>query len=131
LLANAKSSPLKHAVRAQEILARPHVKLDNMVQHIPTVAALCDSMAPEVKEQVELQIKYEGYIAKEQDMAERLGKLDHLLIPPDLDFQLLTSLSYEGRQKLSARKPNTLGEASRISGVSPSDLSVLMVYLGR
>ena len=96
-----------------------------------TVAALCDSMAPEVKEQVELQIKYEGYIAKEQDMAERLGKLDHLLIPPDLDFQLLTSLSYEGRQKLSARKPHTLGEASRISGVSPSDLSVLMVYLGR
>ena len=82
-------------------------------------------------EQVELQIKYEGYIAKEQEMADRLGKLDHLQIPSDMDFQRLTSLSYEGRQKLSDRKPKTLGEASRISGVSPSDLSVLMVYLGR
>ena len=76
-------------------------------------------------------MKYEGYIAKEQDMADRLGKLDYLRIPADLDFHKLTSLSYEGRQKLSDRKPNTLGEASRISGVSPSDLSVLMVYLGR
>ena len=102
-----------------------------MVKHVPSVAALCDSVAPEVTEQVELQIKYEGYIAKEQEMADRLGKLDHLQIPSDLDFQRLTSLSYEGRQKLSDRKPKTLGEASRISGVSPSDLSVLMVYLGR
>ena len=95
------------------------------------MAELCNSIAPEVTEQVELQIKYEGYIAKEQEMADRLGKLDHLQIPADLDFQRLTSLSYEGRQKLSDRKPKTLGEASRISGVSPSDLSVLMVYLGR
>ena len=131
LLEEANSSPLKHAVRAQEILARPHVKLGSMVEHIPNVAALCDSVAPEVTEQVELQIKYEGYIAKEQEMADRLGKLDHLQIPADLDFQRLTSLSYEGRQKLSERTPKTLGEASRISGVSPSDLSVLMVYLGR
>ena len=102
-----------------------------MVKHVPSVAALCDSVAPEVTEQVELQIKYEGYIAKEQEMADRLGKLDHLQIPADLDFQRLTSLSYEGRQKLADRKPKTLGDASRISGVSPSDLSVLMVYLGR
>ena len=65
------------------------------------------------------------------DMADRLGKLDHLVIPADLDFERLTSLSYEGRQKLTDRRPRTLGEASRISGVSPSDLSVLMIYLGR
>ena len=84
-----------------------------------------------VLEQVEIQVKYEGYIAKEQDMADRLGKLDHLVIPADLDFERLTSLSYEGRQKLTDRRPRTLGEASRISGVSPSDLSVLMIYLGR
>jgi tRNA uridine 5-carboxymethylaminomethyl modification enzyme len=130
-LEEAQSSPLKHAVRAQEILSRPHVHLNRMQEHIPSVQEACAPHGPEVLEQVEIQVKYEGYIAKEQDMADRLGKLDHLRIPADLDFHKLTSLSYEGRQKLSDRKPNTLGEASRISGVSPSDLSVLMVYLGR
>ena len=130
-LEEAQSSPLKHAVRAQEILSRPHVHLNKMQEHIPSVQEACAPHGPEVLEQVEIQVKYEGYIAKEQDMADRLGKLDHLRIPADLDFHKLTSLSYEGRQKLSDRKPNTLGEASRISGVSPSDLSVLMVYLGR
>ena len=125
------SSPLKHAVRAQDILSRPHVTLDALHEGIDTVRALTTPHPAEVLEQVEIQVKYEGYIAKEQDMADRLGKLDHLVIPEDLDFTRLTSLSYEGRQKLTDRRPRTLGEASRISGVSPSDLSVLMVYLGR
>ena len=126
-----QSSPLKHAVRAQDILSRPHVTLDALHEGIDTVRALTTPHPAEVLEQVEIQVKYEGYIAKEQDMADRLGKLDHLVIPEDLDFTRLTSLSYEGRQKLTDRRPRTLGEASRISGVSPSDLSVLMVYLGR
>ena len=126
-----QSSPLKHAVRAQDILSRPHVTLDALREGIDTVRALTTPHPAEVLEQVEIQVKYEGYIAKEQDMADRLGKLDHLVIPEDLDFTRLTSLSYEGRQKLTDRRPRTLGEASRISGVSPSDLSVLMVYLGR
>ena len=131
VLEAAASSPLKHAVRAHEILARPHLLLSNMADGIASVADLCLPHPSEVLEQVEIQVKYEGYIAKEQDMADRLGKLDHLVIPEDLDFQRLTSLSFEGRQKLTDRRPKTLGEASRISGVSPSDLSVLMVYLGR
>lgn len=131
VLEEAASSPLKHAVRAHEILARPHLQLSNMADRIASVADLCQPHPSEVLEQVEIQVKYEGYIAKEQDMADRLGKLDHLVIPEDLDFQRLTSLSFEGRQKLTDRRPKTLGEASRISGVSPSDLSVLMVYLGR
>ena len=126
-----QSSPLKHAVRAQEILARPHVTLAAMEAGIEAVGQMTAPHSAEVQEQVEIQVKYEGYIAKEQDMADRLGKLDHLAIPSDLDFHRLTSLSFEGRQKLSDRRPRTLGEASRISGVSPSDLSVLMVYLGR
>ena len=125
------SSPLKHAVRAQDILSRPHVTLEALHEGIDSVRALTTPHPAEVLEQVEIQVKYEGYIAKEQDMADRLGKLDHLVIPEDLDFTRLTSLSYEGRQKLTDRRPRTLGEASRISGVSPSDLSVLMVYLGR
>jgi tRNA uridine 5-carboxymethylaminomethyl modification enzyme len=127
----ANSTPLKHAVRANDILARPHVLLDAMAKGIDAVGAACAPHPAEVVEQVEIQVKYEGYIAKEQDMADRLGRLDHLTIPADLDFERLTSLSFEGRQKLSDRRPRTLGEASRISGVSPSDLSVLMVYLGR
>ena len=126
-----QSSPLKHAVRAQDILSRPHVTLEALHEGIDAVRALTTPHPVEVLEQVEIQVKYEGYIAKEQDMADRLGKLDHLVIPEDLDFTRLTSLSYEGRQKLTDRRPRTLGEASRISGVSPSDLSVLMVYLGR
>ena len=131
VLEAVNSSPLKHAVRAQEILTRPHVTLAAMTEGMDDVQALTQHHGPEVLEQVEIQVKYEGYIAKEQDMADRLGKLDHLSIPEDLDFHRLTSLSFEGRQKLTERRPRTLGEASRISGVSPSDLSVLMVYLGR
>jgi tRNA uridine 5-carboxymethylaminomethyl modification enzyme len=131
VLENVNSSPLKHAMRAQDILTRPHVTLEAMQQGISSVQELVHPHPEHVLEQVEIQVKYEGYIAKEQDMADRLGKLDHLVIPADLDFQRLTSLSYEGRQKLTERRPRTLGEASRISGVSPSDLSVLMIYLGR
>jgi tRNA uridine 5-carboxymethylaminomethyl modification enzyme len=131
VLENVNSSPLKHAMRAQDILTRPHVTLEAMQQGISSVQELVHPHPEHVLEQVEIQVKYEGYIAKEQDIADRLGKLDHLVIPADLDFQRLTSLSYEGRQKLTERRPRTLGEASRISGVSPSDLSVLMIYLGR
>ena len=131
VLEAVNSSPLKHAVRAQEILTRPHVTLAAMTEGMDDVQALTQQHGPEVLEQVEIQVKYEGYIAKEQDMADRLGKLDHLSIPEDLDFHRLTSLSFEGRQKLTERRPQTLGEATRISGVSPSDLSVLMIYLGR
>ena len=131
VLDHVNSSPLKHAMRAQDILTRPHVTLEAMQQGISSVQELVHPHPEHVLEQVEIQVKYEGYIAKEQDMADRLGKLDHLVIPADLDFERLTSLSYEGRQKLTDRRPRTLGEASRISGVSPSDLSVLMIYLGR
>ena len=131
VLDSVNSSPLKHAMRAQDILTRPHVTLEALQNGIPSVQELVDPHPEHVQEQVEIQVKYEGYIAKEQDMADRLGKLDHLVIPADLDFERLTSLSYEGRQKLTERRPRTLGEASRISGVSPSDLSVLMIYLGR
>ena len=131
VLESANSSPLKHAVRAQDILSRPHITLDAMTDGVDAVRNITQSHSPEVLEQVEIQVKYEGYIAKEQDMADRLGRLDNLAIPTDLDFNRLTSLSYEGRQKLTTHQPKTLGEASRISGVSPSDLSVLMVYLGR
>ena len=82
-------------------------------------------------EQVEIQVKYEGYIEKEQAMADKMSKFEGLPIPADLDFSKLASLSSEAKQKLTAKRPKTLGEASKISGVSQSDVSVLLVYLGR
>ena len=82
-------------------------------------------------EQVEINVKYEGYLEKEREMAEKLNRLEDVPLDLEMDYARLTSLSIEARQKLDRIRPNTLGQASRISGVSPADLSVLMVYLGR
>ena len=85
----------------------------------------------EVIEQVEIGAKYQGYIDKERASAEKLARLDHVELDQDTEYSRMTSLSIEARQKLDRIRPTTLGQASRISGVSPADLGVLMVYLGR
>ena len=82
-------------------------------------------------EQAEISVKYEGYIAKEYDQVQKMDKIENVRLRPDFDYHALPSLSTEARQKLTKIKPQTLGQASRISGISPSDISVLMVYLGR
>ena len=84
-----------------------------------------------VLEQAEIQVKYAGYIAKEKAQADKLTQLDYVPIPKDFDYEKVKSLSIEARQKLTKIKPVTIAQASRISGVSPSDLSVLLVYMGR
>ncbi|MCL4132183.1 UNVERIFIED_CONTAM: hypothetical protein GTU68_030566 [Idotea baltica] len=89
------------------------------------------TLNPEIAQQAEINIKYERYIEKEVTMAEKMNKLENLSINPDFDYSKLTSLSYEARHKLKEIKPETLGQASRISGVSPADISVLMIFLGR
>ena len=89
------------------------------------------SINDEVLEQAEILIKYEGYISKEKELADKVGNLESLPLKPDFDYHSLKSLSTEAREKLSNIKPATIGQASRISGVSPSDISVLLVYLGR
>jgi tRNA uridine 5-carboxymethylaminomethyl modification enzyme len=101
-----------------------------MIDEIPELSLLSE-MEKDVIEQVEIQAKYEGYIEKEQVMADRMSKLEGLKIPDDLEYSKLGSLSSEAKQKLSDRKPKTLGEAANISGVSASDVSVLLIYLGR
>lgn len=88
-------------------------------------------LAEEAIEQVEIQVKYEGYLERERDLAERMNRLDHVPLDVNLDYAKLTSLSIEARQKLDRVRPTTLGQASRISGVSPADISVLLVYMGR
>jgi tRNA uridine 5-carboxymethylaminomethyl modification enzyme len=85
----------------------------------------------EVLEQVEIQVKYSGYIEKEKNNAEKLTRLEGIKIPKNFDYSKLKSLSYEAREKLTKIKPTTISQASRISGVSPSDISVLLVFMGR
>ena len=85
----------------------------------------------EVLEQVEIQVKYSGYIEKEKNNAAKLTKLEGIRIPENFDYSRLKSLSYEAREKLSQIQPRTISQASRISGVSPNDISVLLVFMGR
>ena len=86
---------------------------------------------PDIVSQAEIQLKYEGYINREEDVAKKMNRLDEVKIPAELDYSKLKSLSSESKEKLAKLKPVTIGQASRVSGVSPSDISVLLVYLGR
>ena len=130
LLEEFGSSPLKQKVKAEQILTRPHIKLKSMISGLDELDGLKGS-ADDVVEQVEIRVKYEGYIEKEQAMADKMSKFENLPMPQDLDYTKLASLSSEAKQKLTEKKPQTLGEASNISGVSASDVSVLLIYLGR
>ncbi|PCJ81915.1 MAG: tRNA uridine-5-carboxymethylaminomethyl(34) synthesis enzyme MnmG [Bacteroidetes bacterium] len=124
------STLMKQRVKARQILTRPHITLAGMIENIPELSSISE-FDSEVQEQAEIKIKYEGYIEKEQAMADRMSKLENLRIPDDLDYSKLASLSAEAKQKLSDKKPKTLGAAANISGVSASDVSVLLIYLGR
>ncbi len=128
------TSPLKQKVRLFELLLRPQVNYADLESLSAPTKELADSfgdLREEVVEQVEINVKYDGYLEKEREMAEKLTRLDEVPLDLEMDYARLTSLSIEARQKLDKIRPATLGQASRISGVSPADLSVLMVYLGR
>lgn len=128
------TSPLKQKVKLYDILLRPQLTYPDLEGLSPALAeraTSCKDLREEVVEQVEINAKYEGYLDKERALAEKLTRLDEVPLDLDMDYARLTSLSFEARQKLTKVRPATLGQASRISGVSPADLSVLMVYLGR
>ncbi len=128
------TSALRQGVKLFELLLRPQLTYADIEGLSPAVVQVADSsgdLRQEVIEQVEINVKYDGYLEKERDMAEKLARLEGVPLDLDIDYSRLTSLSIEARQKLDRIRPQTLGQASRISGVSPSDLSVLMVYLGR
>lgn len=127
ILQKCGSSALKQKVKADSILARPQIGYDDLVQIDPTLQI--DDI--EAQERVEIQIKYSGYIEKEQEMANKLQRLEGIRIPSEFDYHSHKSISAEAREKLTEAKPSTLSEASRISGVSQSDLSVLLITLGR
>lgn len=133
-LENCNSAPLAQKVKLAGILGRPNVTLQEISPLLPAVSEKTATLGPqadEIVEQVEIDIKYSGYLAKERDMADKITRLDYVRLPIHFDYHQLNSLSTEARMKLSKIRPETLGQASRISGVNPSDISVLMVHLGR
>ena len=120
------SAPLSDSKRLSELVARPELSLKDLLEIVP-----CGTFSSEVVESVEIGIKYEGYIEREKQQAEKNNRLEYIKIPADFDFDRVQSLSIECRQKLKRYKPETIAQASRISGISPADISVLLVYFGR
>jgi tRNA uridine 5-carboxymethylaminomethyl modification enzyme len=134
ILSSLDSALISQQVKSTSIITRPNVTLKHIASMDSTISdALLewDTQHEGVSIQTEIQLKYEGYIQREQDMAIKMIKLDELIIPHDVDFNQFSSISLEAREKFNAIKPVTIGQASRISGVSPSDVSVLLIYLGR
>lgn len=130
-LKELNSSVLKEKTTLFNLLKRPELNMAALMTLSPELALLLSGIKNEISDQAEINVKYERYIEKERLMAEKMNKLEGLSINPDFEYDSLTSLSYEARHKLKEIKPSTLGQASRISGVSPADISVLMIFLGR
>jgi tRNA uridine 5-carboxymethylaminomethyl modification enzyme len=130
-LAAKNSAALRQRQKASQVLLRPNIDLKEMVAAIPALRDVLSKEDPELLEQTEIQIKYATYIEKEKELVRKMNQLEDLMIPQGFNFDQLQSLSKEARQKFSRIKPSTLGQASRISGVSPSDVQVLMVFMGR
>jgi tRNA uridine 5-carboxymethylaminomethyl modification enzyme len=102
-----------------------------MIRYIPIVNETIGEYSKEAHEQAEIQIKYEVYLQKEEEMVIKMSALENQIIPDSFNYENIFSLSNEARQKFNKIKPQTLGQASRISGVNPSDVQILMVYMGR
>jgi tRNA uridine 5-carboxymethylaminomethyl modification enzyme len=130
-LESVQSSPLVVKQKAAQLLLRPNIDLVNMQQHLPTVKTALTQFNKDELEQVEIQLKYDSYIQKEKELANKMTQLEELIIPDNFNYEKLNSLSTEAKQKFNKIKPRTLGQASRISGVNPSDVQILMVYMGR
>ncbi|AGT33871.1 tRNA uridine 5-carboxymethylaminomethyl modification protein [Geobacillus genomosp. 3] len=125
VIREAGGSELKDGIRAADLLRRPEMTYE----HIRKLAPADEDVAPEVAEQVEIQVKYEGYIQKSLQEVERLKKMENKKIPEDIDYDAIQGLATEARQKLKRVRPLSIAQASRISGVNPADISILLVYL--
>lgn len=133
LLEKRQSAPLAQGCKADRILSRPNISMDDMRKTFPAIEAFIveNDIADDAVQQAEIAIKYEGYIEKEQENVRKLHRLESVAIPEDFDFMRIGSISIEARQKLEKIRPRNIGQASRISGVSPADISVLLIFLGR
>ena len=131
LLEELGTAPIPHNVKLFNLVSRPQVSLYDLRQADTKLDALLDNFDTETIEQAEIKIKYESYFEKEMDIVEKMRKMEDKEINPEFNYHSLVSLSTEAREKLMRIKPRTLGQASRISGVSPSDISVLMVHIAK
>jgi tRNA uridine 5-carboxymethylaminomethyl modification enzyme len=130
-LSQKSSAPVLQKSRSVQILVRPGIDLESMIESLPLVEKAIGHFSKEALEQAEIQIKYEVYIQKEEEMVAKMSALENQMIPDSFNFETIASLSNEARQKFKKIRPKTLGQASRISGVNPSDVQILMVYMGR
>lgn len=130
-LASMNSAELEQKQKAIQVLLRPNLSLVSLIHHIESVKAAIGHFSNDILEQAEIQIKYDVYIQKEKDLVKRMSQLEDLQIPENFNYDKIASLSNEALQKFKKIKPSTLGQASRISGVNPSDVQILMVYMGR
>jgi tRNA uridine 5-carboxymethylaminomethyl modification enzyme len=125
------STPIKQKVKLISILLRPYVSISELKNNIPFVRDFCSKFDEETLLLSEVELKYEGYIKKEEELVQKMERLENVKLKEDFDFLVLSALSLEAREKLNKIKPKTIGQASRISGVTPSDVSILLVHLGR
>jgi tRNA uridine 5-carboxymethylaminomethyl modification enzyme len=130
-LLNLSTATISEKVPVINLLRRPQIGFSNLKEINPELSNLLARFSPEVLEQVEIGIKYDSYIEREQKLAEKIGGLEDYKIKSDFDYDRVKALSAEGREKLKKIKPDTIGQASRISGVSPADISILTIYLGK
>jgi tRNA uridine 5-carboxymethylaminomethyl modification enzyme len=130
-LQNLQTATIMERTPIINLLRRPHVGLKEITQLNPDFLEVVSKYSEEVQEQVEVNVKYESYIDREQKLAEKLGNLEEFKIKTDFDYDRVKALSLEAREKLKKIKPETVGQASRISGVSPADISVLTIYMGK
>lgn len=132
VLETKESSPIRQSDKMFKIFSRPNITIDDMRKFDAVEDYIQDNnLDNEVIEQAEIQVKYSGYISKEKNNADKLTRLEYVKIPDNFDYSQIKSMSFEAREKLKKIQPTTVSQASRISGVSPNDISVLLVYMGR
>jgi tRNA uridine 5-carboxymethylaminomethyl modification enzyme len=130
-LAHVESAPLPQKMKLYNLLLRPQVDLASLATAVPALQTFLSPYDEEVREMAEINIKYEGYIKKEEEQVAKVSRLEDLRLHEQFDYTRVNGLSLEARDKLSRHKPRTIGQASRISGVNPADVSVLLIHLGR
>ncbi len=134
MLEKAGSSPLKYGCKLVNLLVRPDINLNMMIKHFPALKEEVDKIPnrkEEILEAIEILLKYEGYIEREKGLAEKMKRLENIKISGKFDYESINSLSTEARQKLKKIDPETIGQASRISGIAPSDINILLILMGR
>lgn len=134
VLQSKDSALINQQVKLSSLITRPHITIDDILEMSSVSKQLANELKdidPEIITQTEILLKYEGYIEREEDVAKKMNRMEDLSIPDGIDYNIMQSISFEAREKLSKIRPITIGQASRVSGVSPSDIAVLLIHIGR